>query len=132
MLYACVFTVLVCGVMYLLYDRGLAAAKNIRALLFVFRPGKTSHRFTLDAYTGWVRHGVRFREGRICAFTLDARLTGGDAECLLLDRDKRPLLRLTPQSPAGAVRLEAGRYILRWTFQKASGTCALRWQTGHR
>ncbi len=132
MLYVCILTALVCGGVYLLYGRDLAAAKDIRAFLFVFRPGKTSHRFTLDACTGWVRHGVRFRESRTCAFTLDARLTGGDAECLLLGRDKQPLLRLTPQSPAGEVRLEAGRYILRWTFQKASGTCALRWQTGHR
>lgn len=77
MLCVCVFTALVCGGIYLLYSRGLAAAKNIRAFLFVFRPGKTSHRFTLDACTGWVRHGVRFRESRTCAFTLDARLTGG-------------------------------------------------------
>lgn len=130
MLCVCVFTALVCGGVYLLYGRGLTATKNIRALLFVFRPGKASDCFTLDACTGWVRHRVRFREGRTCAFTLDARLTRGDVECLLLDRDKRPLLKLTPQSPAGEARLEAGRYFLRWAFQKASGTCALRWQAG--
>lgn len=130
--YFWVLPALACGavyLVYLLYNRGLLAAKSIRALLFVFLPGKTGSRFALDACTGWVRYPVRFQEGGVYAFTLDALPAKGDAECLLLDRNGE-ILKLTARSPAGRAALEGRRrYYLRWRFQNASGRCELRWHS---
>lgn len=115
-------------VLYLLYRSGFLAAKRIAAVLFVFRSGRDGDRVFLDDCTGWVRHRVRRRESRTCEFVLDARLCRGEARVVLLDREKRPLLQLDPASPHGSVHLEKGqRYFLRWAFNRASGTCALRW-----
>lgn len=117
-----------CAVMYLLYCRGLAVTKSIRAVLFVFRPGRDADRVTLTSCTGWVRHRGRFRESRTYAFALDAQLSGGEAEVLLLDRQKQVLLRLNRQNPAGEIALEGReRYFLRWEFRSATGKCTLRW-----
>ena len=117
-----------CAVMYLLYCRGLAVTKSIRAVLFVFRPGRDADRVTLTSCTGWVRHRGRFRESRTYAFALDAQLSGGEAEVLLLDRDRRQLLRLDRRTPIGEMELDGrSRYYLQWEFKSATGRCALRW-----
>lgn len=71
----------------------------------------------------------RFYENRIYTFALDARLTKGEAEVLLLDQEKQPLLNLSRQPPSQSIYLEGetSRYYLQWKFQHASGTCELRW-----
>ena len=113
---------------FLLYREGLMVTKCIAAVLFVFRPGKQGDRVSLDSCSGWVRHMGRFRESRIYTFQLDCRLSKGSAEVVLLDRQKRELLRLSRGSPAGEVELsENGRYFLRWEFHQATGSCELRW-----
>lgn len=65
---------------------------------------------------------------RIFAAILDDRLIGGEAEVLLPDRKKQPILRLNRQHPCETVELdgESSRYYLRWEFRKASGQCELR------
>lgn len=116
-------------VIYLFYRRGLAVTKNIAAVLFVFQPGREADRVRLNSCTGWVRHVGRFRGERICRFDFEARLSNGEAEVLLLDRSKRPLLRLNRQSPRGTIQVEeGGRYYLSWEFQNATGQCELRWK----
>lgn len=113
---------------YLLYREGLAVTKSIAAVLFVFRPGKQGDSVSLNACTGWVRHVGRFRESRTYTFQLDCRLSKGSAEVVLLDRQKRELLRLSQGSPAGEIELSGnGRYFLCWEFQSATGNCELRW-----
>lgn len=115
--------------LYLLYDRGLAVTKCLAAALFVFRPGRDQDRVSLSGCTGWVRRVVRARESRVYEFSLEDRLSRGTAEAVLLDRDKRPLLRLSRRNPPGGVRLEKGkRYYLRWDFQSAAGDCRLSWR----
>ena len=42
------------------YLGAIATTKCIRAILFVFVPGKNGDRVTLDSCTGWVRHMGRF------------------------------------------------------------------------
>lgn len=117
------------AVVYLLYRRGLAVTKCIAAVLFVFRPGRDADRAKLDSCTGWVRHMGRFRQGRTYEFSFEARLSKGEAEVSLLDRDKRPLLKLNRQSPNGGITLtENGRYYLHWDFQNATGQCELSWR----
>lgn len=117
------------AVVYLLYRRGLAVTKSIAAVLFVFRPGRDADRAKLNSCTGWVRHMGRFRQGRTYEFSFEARLSKGEAEVSLLDRDKRPLLKLNRQSPNGGITLtEDGRYYLRWDFQNATGQCELSWR----
>lgn len=128
-MYAALFWAAFCGLMYLLYRRGFAVSKRIRAVLFVFRPGKNADRAALDTCTGRVRHAGRFRESRTYVFTFDARLTKGEAEAALLDRDRHPLLKLNRQSPAGSVELDGkSRYTLCWEFKNATGSCELRWR----
>ncbi len=107
---------------------GIATVKSISAVLFLFQPGKNTDRATLKACTGWVRHMGRFYESRAYTFTLDAELSKGDAEVLLLDQKKQPLLKLSKQLPTQAIDLDGkSRYYLRWEFQNASGKCELRW-----
>lgn len=124
-----IFTAAAVLAAYGLYVRGLAVSKSIAALIFVFQRGKNGGRFTLDSCTGWLRHSGRFRESRTYAFTFDCRLAKGEAEVLLLDRNRRELLRLDRHRPAGRMELDGkSRYYLRWSFKGASGKCGLRWQ----
>ena len=71
----------------------------------------------------------RFFENRIYAFALDAQLTKGQAEVLLLDQNKRLLLQLRSQNPTQSIHLdgETSRYYLQWKFQSAFGRCELHW-----
>ena len=115
-------------VMYQLYYNGYAVSKSIMALVFIFHPGKDADRANVNSCSGWVSHVGQFRESRIYEFVLEARLTQGDVEVLLLDQEKQPLLRLNRWHPGGHVALDGNsRYFLRWEFSKASGQCELRW-----
>jgi len=70
----------------------------------------------------------RFYESRTYTFVLDAQLSKGDVELLLLDKKKQPLLKLNRQFPSQTIDLdEKNRYYLRWEFKNASGKCELRW-----
>ncbi len=110
------------------YFWGIATTKSISAVLFMFWPGKNKDRVTLNACTGWVKHMGRFYESRTYTFVLDAQLTKGDVELLLLDKNKQPLWKLNRQSSSQTIDLDAkNRYYLRWEFKNASGKCELRW-----
>ena len=114
--------------MYLLYRSGFAVTEVIAAVVIAFRRGKTYDRVTAVSCNGWLRHRGRFREDRIYRFTLEDRLTKGEAEVLLLDRDKRELLRLNRDLPTGEAELNGkDKYYLRWEFRSATGSCELRW-----
>ena len=71
----------------------------------------------------------RFYENRTYSFALDAQLTKGNVEVLLLDKKKHTLLKLNRQFPSQTIDLDGGnnRYYLRWEFKSASGKCELRW-----
>lgn len=106
---------------------GIATTKSIRAVLFVFQPGKNGDKVVLDSCTGWVRHRGFYESGTY-TFILDAQLSSGSAEVSLLDHNKRPLLTLSKQLPSQTVALDGkSRYYLRWEFKRASGKCELRW-----
>ncbi len=107
---------------------GIATIKSIRAILFVFRPGKSGDRVALNTCTGWVRHMGRFYESGTYTFVLDAQLSKGDVELLLLDKDKQPLLKLNNQFTSQTIDLDGkSRYYLRWEFKGATGKCELHW-----
>ena len=115
-------------VMYQLYCHGIGVSKSIAAIVFIFHPGKDADRATVDSCSGWVSHVGQFHESRIYEFALEARLTQGDVEVLLLDQERQPLLRLNRWCPGGCVALDGNsRYFLRWEFSSASGQCELRW-----
>lgn len=82
-----------CALVYLLYRRGLVTSKCIKAALFLFRPGRSADKATVDDCTGWVSHAGRFSGGQTYVFTLDMRLSRGVA-AFLLDSGKRELLRI--------------------------------------
>lgn len=110
------------------YFRSVAVSKSITAILFVFRPGREADQVTLDSCTGWVKHMGRFFESRTYEFTLDAQLSKGDAEVVLLDAEKELLMKLDQQFPRGKIDLDAkSKYYLRWKFEGATGKCELRW-----
>lgn len=81
--------------------------KRITAVLFVFWKGKNGDRVSLNSCTGWVRRVEKFRASGIYTFTLDCQLSKGDAAVLLLDKDKRELLRLDRISAGGDQVVEA-------------------------
>lgn len=83
----------------------------------------------MDACTGWVRHMGYFYENRIYAFALDTQLTKGNAEVLLLDQNKQPLLKFDRQNPIRSTHLDRqnSRYYLQWKFHSAFGKCELHW-----
>lgn len=112
-----------------LYLRSITVLKCIAAVLFAFCPGRAGDRLTLDSCTGWVRHVGYFHESGMYAFALDTRLSRGTVEVKLLDREKRPLMRISPQVPTGEIVLDAkDRYYLRWELKGATGRCELRWR----
>lgn len=114
--------------MYLLYRQGFAVSKSIRAVLFVFRPGREADTATLNSCTGWVQHTGRFRETRAYTFSLTMQLSKGSAEVFLLDSAKQPLLKLDRESPSSKMELDKkSRYFLRWEFKSATGNCKLHW-----
>ena len=110
------------------YWGAIAVTKCIRAILFVFVPGKNGDKVTLDTCTGWVSHMGRFYESRTYSFLLNTQLSKGNIEVLLLDKKKQPLLKLNEQSPSHTIALDGkSRYYLRWEFRSASGKCKLQW-----
>lgn len=128
-LYVPAFAAILCAVCFLLYSRGIMVSKCVKAVLFLFRPGRDMDEATLDSCTGWVRHAGRSRDSRTYVFTLETQLSAGEAEVLLLDGEKEPLLRLDRSAPTGTVTLSGGSwYFLHWAFQGATGRCRLRWQ----
>jgi len=112
------------------YWGAIATAKSIRAVLFIFLPGKKADKVTLDACTGWVRHMGRFYESKKYVFVLNPQLIKGDVEVLLLDQKKQTILKLTRQVPSQTIYLDAknNKYYLRWEFRSASGKCELYWK----
>lgn len=109
---------------------GIAVTKSIRAIVFVFRPQKGRDIVRVHGCTGWARHRVRPAADGTYGFTLDARLSDGDAQVSLLDESGQPLLTLDRGHAAETIALiQNGRYSLHWVFQNAGGTCALRWTT---
>ena len=121
--------IFLCAVMYFLYGRGIAVSKNIRAVLFMFRPEKNADKVNLDSCTGWVQRVGRFHESSTYELILNTQLSKGEAEFSLLDRKKRPLLKLNRRCPSSRVELYAdSRYYLRWQFINATGECELRWK----
>ena len=60
------------------YWGAIAAAKCIKAIAFVFLPGKAGDKVKLDACTGWVRHMGRFYENRVVCWA-DQRGDGSPA-----------------------------------------------------
>lgn len=124
-----VFGALTGAAAYLLYCRGIAVTKNVAALSFVFRTGKDGDWAALNSCTGWVRHVGRFRRSGTYAFSLDCRLSKGDASVLLLDQEKREFLHLNRYRASGSICLHREcRYSLRWEFQNATGKCVLCWE----
>jgi hypothetical protein len=121
--------IFLCAVMYFLYGRGIAVSKNIRAVLFMSRPGKSADKVDQDSCTGWVQRVGRFHESSTYELILNTQLSKGEAEFSLLDRKKRPLLKLNRRCPSSRVELYAdSRYYLRWQFINATGECELRWK----
>ena len=121
--------IFLCAVMYFLYGRGIAVSKNIRAVLFMFHPVKSADMVKLDSCTGWVQRVGRFHESSTYELILNTQLSKGEAEFSLLDRKKRPLLKLNRRCPSSRVDLNAdSRYYLRWQFTNATGECELRWK----
>lgn len=126
--YFAIFFAVLGVVMYLLYRQGFAVSKSICAAFFALHPRRNSDQTVLDSCSGWVRHTGRFHESRIYQFSLDARLSKGTAQVLLLDKDKRQLLRLNGQLPEGRIELDGkAKYYLDWEFKEATGKCELRW-----
>lgn len=123
----CLFIVVICAVVFFLYSQGLVERKKIKAILYVFRPGKSADRVTLDSCTGWVKHVGRFHESRSYEFVLECQLSSGDVEVILLDKEKQ-ILRLNQQAPIGRIELDShNRYYLRWEFRNSTGKCELHW-----
>ena len=113
---------------YILYCQGFAVLRRTSAIMIVFRHGKNADQATLDSCTGWIKHAGRFCESKTHEFFLDAQLSKGNVEVILLDRKKQPLMKLTPQSPTCKIKLDVrNRYYLRWEFRGATGKCELRW-----
>lgn len=123
-----VFFAVVFAFIYILYRQGFAVLRRTSAIVLVFRRGKNEDKATLDSCTGWAKHAGRFRESKTYEFLLDAQLSKGNVEVILLDRKKQPLMKLNPQSPTCKIELDIrNRYYLRWEFKDATGKCELRW-----
>ena len=121
-------TLVVIALIYILYCQGFAVLRRTTAIIIVFRHGKNADRATLDSCTGWIKHVGRFHESKTYEFFLDAQVSKGNVEVILLDRKKQKLMKLNPQFPTCKIELDArNRYYLRWEFKGVTGKCELRW-----
>lgn len=128
MLWLCLYLLAVGVVVFFLYSRGIAVSKSIRAILYIFYPGKNTDRVTLESCTGWTRHVGRFCESRVYEFAFHGHLTRGNVDVILLDKKKRQLLKLNQQNPAGKVEVDKKKqYYLLWEYYGATGKCELSW-----
>ncbi|MBQ7098262.1 MAG: hypothetical protein IJO05_00880 [Oscillospiraceae bacterium] len=119
---------LVMGVgMYLLYISGWMVLSSKSAVTFVgSRGGKAA---SFSGCSGSVRRIVRFSEDRVYTFMLDCALTKGSVTIVLLDPDKKEVLRLSGEQPNMAVALERNkRYTLVVRFEAATGRYGLSWE----
>lgn len=124
-----VLAALVFLAVYLFFRRGPAVTKCLAALVFVFRRSKNGDNVRVSSCTGWAKHTVRLREGRVCEFHLDAQCLRGETSVSLLDGEKQELLRLTQYLPDRSIcPVGSDRYSLRWEFKHASGEFALSWR----
>lgn len=129
----CLFTVVsVAALMAFLnvgYRQGFLTSKRIAAALFVFRRSENGESATVDSCSGSLRHTVRFPESRSYQFHFHGGLSKGDAEIVISDAKKQPLLRLNRCAPTGVVKLDKNnKYFFRWEFRKATGRCELSWE----
>ena len=113
--------------MYLLYLSGWMVLSSKSAVTFVgSRGGKAA---SFSGCSGSVRRIVRFSEDRVYTFTLDCALTKGSMTIMLLDPDKKEVLRLSGDQSNMAVALERKkRYTLVVRFEAATGRYGLRWE----
>ena len=129
----CLFTVVSAAALLALlnvgYRQGFLTSKRIAAALFVFQHSGNGESVTVDSCSGSLRHTVRFQESRAYQFNFHGDLSRGDAEIVLSDGKKQPLLRLNRCSPTGTAKLaKNNKYFLRWEFRKATGRCELSWE----
>lgn len=113
--------------MYLLYISGWMVLSSKSAVTFVgSRGGKAA---SFSGCSGSVRRIIRFSEDRVYTFMLDCALTKGSVTIVLLDPDKKEVLRLSGDQPNMAVALERNkRYTLVVRFEAATGRYGLRWE----
>ena len=94
------------------YRQGFLTSKRIAAALFVFRRSENGESATVDSCSGSLRHTVRFPESRSYQFHFHGGLSKGDAEIVISDAKKQPLLRLNRCAPTGVVKLDKKQQIL--------------------
>lgn len=114
----------------LLYRNGYIPIRVMRALLFVgstgIRQNQCKARFSVC--TGFIRYVLTFREAKTVLFSFDSAITKGNVQILVLDRTKQPVLKLTPDSPTGQLRITPHqRYYIKIIFNKADGDYHLTW-----
>lgn len=115
------------ALLFLLFELGWLPVSIKRSSTFVGSMGRRCEA-SFTSTTGKLFRVLRFRESRSYSFCLTARVQQGEMAVQILDRQRIPVLTLTPASPNGVFAARAGeKYYLVIRFQNASGSYQLDW-----
>lgn len=135
MIRAIIILVVLGIVLYVLYERGIAATKVMSARIFVGSMGfgKPCCKARFTSANGWKQRIVRFQENREYKFLLEGEIKKGTVSVELINAYKEKVLTLyvTGTAPKAAARVMAEqgqRYELVVTFEHADGNYMLTWE----
>ena len=117
------FLLLLGGVFSLLYRNGHLTVCTKKAVLFC----GTYRRASVSSCSAVLRRVIRFREGGLHHFEMDAALQRGEWQVCLFDA-KQPAFVLDSLHPSACLDAEEGRrYLLVITLRSATGRYSLTW-----
>ena len=127
---AILFTILFCILMYVLYINGYMIVNAKRAVTFIGSiRGRGKCGASFHSCSGYMKRIMRFKESRVYHFELEVNLVSGEMVVEVLDREKKPVMRLDGNTPKAEIEVDTKkRYTLVFRFKSATGDFKMRWE----
>ena len=122
-----VISLILAGIIYLLYINGYLVTNAKRAVVFV--GSMRGNKATFSSCTGYIKRIVRFKVNKTYTFTLETELTKGEMTVDLLDSNKQEIICLNSYNRSATIAVEKyKRYYLVFRFKSATGKYVLNWE----
>ncbi len=128
-----VFLVVWCVIIYILYKNGRLTIGNKCTTIVTnsFQGGRNRYKITLSSSSGYRRHMIRVKGGKVYQFIFDVALTSGDISVELYDNQK-VIMFLDQNKRSGTVAFDKSKSCwLVFQYTLASGQCELEWNLQH-
>lgn len=116
--------------MYVLYINGYMIVNAKRAVTFIGSiRGRGKCGASFHSCSGYMKRIMRFKESRVYHFELEVNLVSGEMVVEVLDREKKPVMRLDGNAPSAELEVDRKkRYTLIFRFKSATGDFKMRWE----